>query len=259
MSIASVAECLSENWWMRVSRCLCEGLVGESIQVAVFPPRVSLLTRTWLFPSLELQVVVTQHSSSSQSSLGCVRAGADVLRQAAGRREGLAACVAGARLVAGVHPKLLRECAGLGEGAAACVTPKWSFSRVYLSVHREVARALKRLTALLDAKLIRRCRLRLLFALCAVGPLPGARGPSMASVRVGVAGALAGGGARGCVMLAAAPVALVKAAPQHHSCATLVVSGRPCVLLDAVPVAHVTIVPPHHGCAALVVSGRQRR
>ena len=162
--------------------------MGESIRVAVFLPRVSLLPRTWLFPSLELRVVVTQHSSSSQSSQGCVLVSADVLCQAAGRREGLAACVAEARLVAELQPKVFRECAGLGEGAAACVTPKWSFSRVYLSVHREVARALKRLTArraLLDARLLRRCGLRLLFARCSV----------MASVRVGVAGALAGGGA----------------------------------------------------------------
>jgi hypothetical protein len=67
-------------------------------------------------------------------------------------------------------------------------------------VHREVSLALKRLAArlaLVSARLL--CGLRLL----------GAR----------AAGALAGGGARGCVMHAAAhPVALVKAAPPHHGC-----------------------------------------
>ena len=44
-----------------------------------------------------------------------------VLREIAGRRKGLAACVAREGLVARVHPKVRSEITGRREGLAACV------------------------------------------------------------------------------------------------------------------------------------------
>ena len=75
-------------------------------------------------------------------------------REVAGIREGLAACVAGVGLVAGVHPKVPRECAGRREDNAACVARVGLVAGVHPKVPREFTVALECLAArraLIDA------------------------------------------------------------------------------------------------------------